>query len=242
EDGEIKCYVNPDKDMIYYINPLKYYIGAVKVINLDTGAQIYSPRTTISMETRYIELSNGTFKLIYDFLDKTIDIYSFIRLTGWVKLGQLSTPSLFYPIIKYVSSDKAIINTGEIDWILEKGKKYVTIKHPNQDLQITNSIQFNRYWYVDSNLTGNSYPINTGDEPIDLTNMFFANIYSTNYDYGLTIIRTNSADIKSKNITKNEETIITQYTKTPVDNNEHFINLVCEAISSTSQKTSLKFN
>ena len=72
--------------------------------------------------------------------------------------------------------------------------------------------------------------------------MFFANIYSTNYDYGLTIIRTNSADIKSKNITKNEETIITQHTKTPVDNNEHFINLVCEAISSTSQKTSLKFN
>lgn len=242
EDGEIKCYVNPDKDMIYYINPLKYYIGAVKVINLDTGAQIYSPRTTISMETRYIELSNGTFKLIFDFLDKTIDIYSFIQLTGWVKLGQLSTPSLFYPTIKYVSSDKAIVNTGEIDWILEKGKKYVTIKHPNQDLQITDSIQFNRYWCVDSNLTGNSYPINTGDEPIDLANMFFANIYSTNYDYGLTIIRTNGADIKSKNITKNEETIITQYTKTPVDNNEHFINLVCEAISSTSQKTSLKFN
>ena len=39
---------SPDKDMIYYINPLKYYIGGVKVINLDTGAQIYSPRTTIS--------------------------------------------------------------------------------------------------------------------------------------------------------------------------------------------------
>lgn len=228
EEGLCYCYINPVRDIIFQTDPSKFFDGSVKLFN-QAGTQLLANDMAIDNNDT-LTLTNGIIKVIIDLTNKTIDFYGF--LYGWISIGRLTLDNTFHAKPVSISLDCVSIQVGETTWTLRRGKPYVVINHPYDDLGITTI--FDTYWHDNGAGIGVTHDIAQVTEPLNMGTLFYANMYQTSSSIGMMVFRPNLDNFACNKITKSTETGIGWYNKLGTGSETHY-NIALEYLARSTQ-------
>lgn len=232
-EGTLHCYLNPVREILFHINAVTFFNSSVRLID-NNGTQIISPDMVFS-NTDTISLENGVFRAEFHMADNEVQIYGFRY--GWEHVATLSFNNMYHIKPLNITPDSVTIKISETTFTLNRGKPFMTVKHPYDDLNIQVS-DFTNYWSDNGSGIGTVKEIVSGNEAIMLNGLFYCTMFNDNRNLGLQIIRPNIASLSVDKISKNDETGIGWYNIIPVANETH-AQLGIEYMTRSSQEMGL---
>lgn len=215
-EGTLHCYLNPVREILFHINPVTFFNSSVRLMD-NNGTQIISPDMVFS-NTDTISLENGLFRAEFHMEDNEVQIYGFRY--GWEHIATLSFSNMYHIKPLNITPDSVTIKISETTFTLNRGKPFMTVKHPYDDLNVQVS-DFTHYWSDNGYGIGTVKEIVSGNEAIMLNGLFYCTMFNDNRNLGLQIIRPNIASLSVNKISKNDETGIGWYNIIPVANETH---------------------
>lgn len=213
--GQLYCYLNPIRDIIFNTNPNTFYMGDAKLtVN---GSQITSADMAIDCTNDEVILENDVIRLVFDTTTKTVSVYGFFY--GWIFGGVFSLDNMYHIKAKNVSFESITLVIGETEWNIRRGQPFVYVKHPYDDLGIVTL--FGKVWHDNGSGIGIEENISAGSMPITINDIFYCNLYNTNGDLGLQIFRSDGEDIQANLIPASNETGIGWYAKSETTHESH---------------------
>lgn len=213
--GQLYCYLNPIRDIIFNANPNTFYMGDSKLIV--NGSQITSADMAIDCTNDDVILENDVIRLVFDTTAKTISIYGFYY--GWIFGGVLSLDNMYHIKAKNVSFESITLVIGETEWTIRRGQPFIYVKHQYDDLGIVTV--FSKVWHDNGSGIGIEESISPANMPITINDIFYCNLYNTTGDLGLQIFRSDGGDIQANLIPASNETGIGWYAKSETTHESH---------------------
>jgi hypothetical protein len=246
EDGNIPCYLNKNVPLKFQITPSDLYKGAVKTYSTN-----YPDSTERLLTTTNHKLASGKFHVKNGLLDLNLTATG-VELKYWngssyTTLNTFTKGGSNWDLMKlnYVSPDLTIFQTDNIKWYVPRGKPFVYVEHPNQDISYwKNSTMC--YWH-----DGTTLDSPAGNVDVTMTNDWYCGIWDKGSgtcaspnpanNYRLLILQQKPTTIKSDKIPACNLTGIGWYdnTKSSGDGN-HYYSIAKEWVYRT--QTSLGVN
>lgn len=215
-EGTLLCYLNPVREILFHINPVTYFNSSVRLID-QNGTQIISPDMVFS-NTDIITLENGLIKAEFNMKDNNVKLYGFKY--GWEYITTLSYDNMYHIKPLHISLDSISIKISETIWTLARGKPFITVKHPYDDLNIQSG-DFTNYWSDNGVGVGITKDIVTGNEGIILNGLFYCTMFDSSKSIGLQVIRPAIENLSVDKIPKSDETGLGWFNIIPETNETH---------------------
>lgn len=215
-EGTLLCYLNPVREILFHINPVTYFNSSVRLID-QNGTQIISPDMVFS-NTDVITLENGLIKAEFNMKDNNVKLYGFKY--GWEYITTLSYDNMYHIKPLHISLDSISIKISETTWTLARGKPFITVKHPYDDLNIQSG-DFTNYWSDNGTGIGVTKDIVTGNEGIILNGLFYCTMFDSSKNIGLQVIRPAIENLSVDKIPKSDETGLGWFNIIPETNETH---------------------
>lgn len=207
EDGVLYYYQHDETVAKYYTQPFNIYKGGVNVTTL-AGASLLNNRYQVDP----ICLTNGLVKLVFSFSLRTIGIYFYDALSQdkWVLVAITRLINMENIKVAYLTQDKGTMSVGGTEWTLWKGRYFVDISHPEQDIYFIEPMD--TAWHDNGSGVGTEVSPSE-DTVVALNNLYYLLLYNQSDAYGLQLIRPDYASISPGKIPKNSKTVIVPYKK-----------------------------
>ena len=214
EDGVLYYYQHDETISKYYTQPFNLYKGGTNVTTL-SGASLLSNRYQVDP----ICLTNGQVKIVFSFRLRTIIIYFYDSTTeeGWQFVAKFRLVNMENTHVKYLSQDKAIMACGSTLWTIWRGRYWVDVQHPEEDLFLLEGKD--TVWKDNGSGVGTESAIVEGAE-ISLNNLYYLLLHNSTENYGLQIIRPDYSSIFDKKIPRNSKTVLMPYKKDDKEYNQ----------------------
>lgn len=233
-EGNLYCYINPYRDIIFKINPGNYFDNTVRLLD-ENGNRILTTDLVINNQST-ITIENELIKIIFNINNGTITVYGF--LFNWIHLVTLTYPEMFHVKPISISFDHIVIKVGETTWTLRRGKPFVEIEHPYNDIGI--QTPFTHYWHDNGNGICVEKEAETTSEPIVMNTLFYCSLYNPGANIGLQIFRPQLENITLDNIPRSDETGIGWFNPIATENERHY-EIAMEYITKSVQDTQIYF-
>lgn len=233
-EGNLYSYVNPDRDIIFKINPEHYFDSTVKLLD-ENGNRILTTDLVIN-DQNTITINNDLIKVIFNIDTGLIDVYGFFF--GWIHIVTLSYPEMFHIKPISISFDLLSLKVGETTWTMRRGKPFVEVEHPYNDFGI--ETLFTHYWHDGGSGVCVEVEAESGSELIAMNTLFYANLYNLASNVRLQIFRPQLENITLDNIPASNETGIGWFNPLAGENEKHY-ELAMEYITKSVQDTQIYF-
>ena len=228
-DGKIDCYINPERDIIYNIDPSHFFNTSVKLSD-QNNIHIINKDTVISKSTNEITLENGLLKIIFDLTTKKIKLFGFYL--DWYPIVELTNNKMNHIKIDTIRFDKIVLIAGETKWTLERGKYYCRVEHEYDTLTFN---RFDKYWHDTGGGLGVEKSTISDLEAIPINQIFYTLLYNNSGDMGLQVFRPYNEDITTSSLPPSKETGLGLYFKiADTPHNEHQ-NIALEYLARSNQ-------
>jgi hypothetical protein len=185
--GCIPCYVNPQREINFTIDPLNFYDGSVKVWD---GTNHILNRDHVFKNV--LTLENGVTRLDIDLISNTISFYGFY--SAWEKINVFSIGELYEASIHNLSSEEVTIKVNNTYWNLKRGKPSLVVIHPQSIIEY---MPKECYYHDDTDKIASAERITGKSKDIAMKKLFYCNVYDEFSDFGMQILKNNPTIIKN---------------------------------------------
>lgn len=217
-DGLLYCYNNPTGPILFKIDPLRFYEGAVKLFD-EVGEQILNPSKIFSSDD-YYTLENGIVRLIFNEREETVDVYGFFF--EWMYLCTLTVDGVFHLTLQSISRDSVTLNVGGTKWTLKTGKPFFNVEHPDNDILVIDvATTFNKFWAENGEGIGVTADLLSASQEISPNNLFYYLLSNTANNIGLQVLQSVRSMTSAEIIPASDMTGLGWYNKEAVAHEHH---------------------